>query len=177
AGDITGGPYFTHYAGFQAFGILRNLLFPAPFKTQATLTHVPWAVFTDPEIAQAGITEAQARQQHGERIHITRLPMARSDRAMTEGKSAGFLKLVHLPNGKLLGATVVGLNAGDLINEWAHIIRKGGKLGDVSAMMRVYPSYSHVNTVLATEQLKRQIKTGVSGRVLRLAVRVLQRWA
>ncbi|MCU0496322.1 MAG: FAD-dependent oxidoreductase [Anaerolineae bacterium] len=173
AGDVTGGYQFTHYAGTQAFTAVRNLLFP--FSSKGILASVPWATYCDPEVGQAGLIESQAREQQGDRVRITRLPMSRSDRAMTEGKPDGFMKLIHLPNGKLLGATIVGVNAGDLVNEWAWIISKGGSISGASGKMRIYPAFNSVNGVLATENLKQRIKSGVLGTALRLATRLFNR--
>jgi pyruvate/2-oxoglutarate dehydrogenase complex dihydrolipoamide dehydrogenase (E3) component len=170
AGDVTGGPYFTHYAGSQGFTVIRNLYFP--FPKSARIAHVPWTTFTDPEVGQAGMTEAQAREIHGAQVQVTGLPMTRSDRAMTEGKSQGFMKLVHLPSGKLLGATIVGAQAGDLVNEWADIISRGGKIRDASGKMRIYPNYLNANGVLATEHFKKTIESGLTGKALRLVARL-----
>lgn len=172
AGDVTGGPYFTHYAGTQAFTAIRNLFFP--LSKSGKLAHIPWATYTDPEVGQAGLTEKQAQEQHGSKVQITRLPMTRSDRAMTEGKTTGFMKLVHLPGGKLLGATIVGINAGDLVNEWADIIGKGGKISAASGRMRIYPNYLNANGVLATEHFKTYTLSGLTGTVLRLAARLFR---
>jgi pyruvate/2-oxoglutarate dehydrogenase complex dihydrolipoamide dehydrogenase (E3) component len=170
AGDVTGGPYFTHYAGSQAFTIVRNMFFPLSSKGKRS--HIPWATYCDPEVGQAGMTEREAREQHGSKVQITRLPMTRSDRAQTEGKTEGFMKLVHLPNGKLLGTTIVGLYSGDLVNEWADIIAKGGKISAASGKMRVYPNHLNTNGVLATEHFKTHTLRGFTGTALRLVVRI-----
>ena len=105
AGDCTGGFQFTHYAGYQGVMAVRNAFLP--LNSRAVLEHVPWATFTDPEVAHVGLTEAQAREHHGPKAVVSNLPMSRVDRAVIEGEAGGFIKLVHLPNGKLLGTTVV----------------------------------------------------------------------
>ncbi len=165
AGDVTGGPQFTHYAGWQAVQAVRNALLP--FSAKGVKPTVPWATFTDPEVAHAGLTEAQARQLYRDKIQITRLPMSRADRAMTEGKPEGFMKLVHKPNGCLLGATIVGFNAGELINDWTAVLEKGGRVWDAADAMRVYPTLGTANVILATEQIRKQLASGFLGQLLR----------
>lgn len=165
AGDVTSGPQFTHYAGWQAFQAVQNALLP--LSARGIKSVVPWATFTDPEIAQAGLTEAQARQKYGKRMQVTQLPMSRADRAMTEGKPAGFMKLIHQSNGRLLGATIVGMNASEMMNDWIRVLEKRGRVWDTASAMRVYPSLGTANVILATEQIKHQFASGWIGRVLR----------
>lgn len=165
AGDVTGGAQFTHYAGWQAFQAVQNALLPMAAK--GVLPAAPWATFVDPEVAQAGLTEAQAREAHGRSVQVTRLPMSRADRAMTEGRAHGFMKLVHLPDGRLLGATIVGMNAGEMINDWVRILEKRGRVWDAAGAMRVYPTLGTGNVILATEQVKAQLAAGWIGRGLR----------
>jgi len=101
AGDCTGGYQFTHYAGYQGFMAVRNAFLP--FNKKSVLERVPWATFTDPEVAHVGLTEDQARERHGDKVQAAIWPMDQTDRWVTEGDSPGYLKVVHLPNGKLLG--------------------------------------------------------------------------
>jgi pyruvate/2-oxoglutarate dehydrogenase complex dihydrolipoamide dehydrogenase (E3) component len=170
AGDVTGGPQFTHYAGWQAVQAVRNALLPLSSKAVRSLA--PWATFTDPEVAQAGLTEAQAQAEYGDKVQVTRLPMTRADRAMTEGKPAGFMKLVHLPDGRLLGTAIVGHNASEMINDWVKVLEKRGRVWDAAGAMRVYPSLGTANVILATEQIKQQLASGWIGRMLRGLVRL-----
>jgi pyruvate/2-oxoglutarate dehydrogenase complex dihydrolipoamide dehydrogenase (E3) component len=165
AGDVTGGPQFTHYAGWQAFQAVQNALLP--LSARGIKTVVPWTTFTDPEIAQAGLTEVQARQRYGDQVQVTQLPMSRADRAMTEGKSSGFMKLIHQSNGRLLGATIVGLNASEMMNDWIRVLEKRERVWNTASAMRVYPSLGTANVILATEQIKHQLASGWLGRVLR----------
>jgi pyruvate/2-oxoglutarate dehydrogenase complex dihydrolipoamide dehydrogenase (E3) component len=167
AGDVTGSAQYTHYAGWQAFIAVRNALLPAPLGGRGVRNWTPYALFTEPEVAQAGMTEAQARAKHGAQVHITQLPMTRADRAMTEGKRAGFMKLVHLPSGKLLGATIVGYNASEMINDWIAVLERGGNVSSAASAMRVYPSLGTANVILATEQVKAWLGSSITGRVLR----------
>ncbi|MCA9907840.1 MAG: FAD-dependent oxidoreductase [Anaerolineae bacterium] len=171
AGDVTGGPNHTHYAGWQAFQAVRNALLPA-LRGKGVRAITPRATFTDPEVAQAGLTEADARAHHGDAMLVTHLPMTRADRAMTAGDAAGFMKLVHLANGRLLGATIVGWNAGEMINDWQAIIEKRGRILDTASVMRVYPTLGTTNVILATEQINHQLADGFLGKALRLLVRL-----
>jgi len=117
AGDCTGGYQFTHYAGWQAAMVVRNALLPLASK--GVQEHVPWTTFTDPEVAHAGLSEQEARQQYGDDIQTYDWPMIKVDRAHTEGDTTGFIKLVCKKNGKLLGVTIVAAQAGEMINEWS----------------------------------------------------------
>jgi pyruvate/2-oxoglutarate dehydrogenase complex dihydrolipoamide dehydrogenase (E3) component len=165
AGDVTGGPQFTHYAGWQAFQTVRSALLP--FSAKATRAVVPWTTFTEPEVAQAGMTERAARERFGASAQVTRLPMSRADRAMTEGRPEGFMKLIHRPDGRLLGATLVGIHASEMINDWVRVLEKNGRVWDAASAMRVYPSMGTANVILATEQIQAQLNAGLLGRALR----------
>jgi pyruvate/2-oxoglutarate dehydrogenase complex dihydrolipoamide dehydrogenase (E3) component len=165
AGDITGGAQYTHYAGWQAFIAVRNALLPALLGGRGVRAWTPYAMFTDPEIAQAGLTEAQA--QFAGKTQVTRLPITRADRAMTEGKRAGFMKLIHLASGKLLGATLVGYSASEMINDWIAVLERGGSVSSTASAMRAYPSMGTANVIVATEQTKAWLKSGTTGALLR----------
>lgn len=172
AGDVTGGAQYTHYAGWQAFIAVRNALLPSPLGGRGVRDWTPYALFTEPEIAQAGMTEAQARAKHGAQVEITRLPMQRADRAMTEGKGEGFMKLVHLQGGKLLGATMVGYNASEMINDWIAVLEHGDNVSSAASAMRVYPSLGTANVILATEQVRAWLKASRMGAFLRFISRL-----
>jgi len=130
AGDCTGGYQFTHYAGYQGFMAVRNAFLP--FNKKSVLERVPWATFTDPEVAHVGLTEEQAKERHGDNVRAANWPMDQTDRWITEGDSPGFLKVVHLPNGKLLGATIVAPRAGEMIQEWVQALDQGLKLAHMA---------------------------------------------
>ncbi len=165
AGDVVDGPKFTHYAGWQSVQAVRSMLLPGTPKIKRAV--VPWTTFTDPEVAHTGQTEKQSREEYGSRVRVTQLPMTRSDRAMVEGKPTGFMKLVHKRDGHLLGATIVGMGAGEMINEWTRVLEKGGRVWDAAGSMRVYPTQGTANVALATEQIKGQLDAGLLGRTLR----------
>ncbi len=121
------------------------------YPIRAVLDQVPWTTFTEPEVAHVGLTEQQARDRHGHRIEVTNWPMAQVDRALTDGASAGFIKLVHQPNGRLLGATVVSRRAGEMIHEWTLALDQGRKVGDLADSIHVYPTYSMANMQVSSQ--------------------------
>ena len=169
AGDVTGGAQLTHYAGWQGFMAVRNAFLPA--NTQAVRQQVPRATFTDPETAQAGLTEEEARERHGNRLMVSRWPLAEVDRALTDGEPGGFVKVVHLRNGRVLGTTIVAPRAGEMIHEWTLAIEKGIKLGDLARSMHVYPTYSMASQQLALRAASERLLSGRMGALLRRLAR------
>jgi pyruvate/2-oxoglutarate dehydrogenase complex dihydrolipoamide dehydrogenase (E3) component len=170
AGDCTGGYQFTHYAGFQGFMAVRNAFLP--FSKKAVLEQVPWATFTDPEEAHVGLTEAQAKERHGDKALVYDWPMAQVDRAVAEGDSEGFIKLVYLPNGRLLGATIVASRAGEMIHEWSLALDRGLKLSQLAHSVHVYPTYSLATQQVAVRLTMDRMLGGAVGRVLRKAAKM-----
>ena len=141
-GDVAGGLQFTHVAGYHAGIIIKRALFGMPAKAENR--HIPWATYTDPELAQIGPTEAQAREMHGDAVEVARFDMAGSDRAIAEGKAKGMIKvMVH--KGRPIGATIVGPQAGELISFWALAIANKLKMGQVAMTVLPYPTLSEVN--------------------------------
>jgi pyruvate/2-oxoglutarate dehydrogenase complex dihydrolipoamide dehydrogenase (E3) component len=172
AGDCTGGPQFTHYAGWQAFLAVRNALLPGAVKGIAA--HVPWTTFTDPEVAHVGLTEAQAREKLGGRFKTCEWPMARVDRARVEGETAGFIKLVHKEDGTLLGAMVVAERAGEMIHEWIVALEHGMKVGDLAGIIHVYPTYSTASMQVAADLRVNKLLKGISGQIIRRLARFIR---
>lgn len=172
AGDCLGGYQFTHYAGWQAFMAARNALLPG--ASRGISDRVPWATFTDPEVAHVGLTEAEARNKHGESVMTCQWSMDQVDRARTEGAAVGFIKLVHKKDGTLLGATIVAARAGEMIHEWIVALEHGLKVGDLASDIHVYPTYSTAHMQAAAEVRMRQLLSGTSGRVIRGLARLLR---
>jgi pyruvate/2-oxoglutarate dehydrogenase complex dihydrolipoamide dehydrogenase (E3) component len=172
AGDCTGGLQFTHYASWQAVMAARNALLPGSSK--GVSNQVPWTTFTDPEVAHIGLTEPQARQQFGEAVMTCNWPMARVDRARTEGDISGFIKLVHKKDGTLLGATIVAARAGEVIHEWIVALHEGIKVGDLSNAIHVYPSYSVAGQQATAAIRIDRLLSGTSGRLVRGLAHVMR---
>jgi len=142
AGDVAGSYQFTHMASYHAGIVLRNALFRLPAKSNTKAS--PWVTYTDPELAQVGLTEAQARESHGDNIRVLHAEFAENDRARTEGTSEGFLKAVLSKRGRVLGATIVGPHAGELVLPWVLAISKGLKVGDLAQLIAPYPTLSEI---------------------------------
>ncbi|HSR71162.1 MAG TPA: FAD-dependent oxidoreductase, partial [Kiloniellales bacterium] len=142
AGDVAGGPQFTHMASYHAGIVIRNLLFRLPAKVDTRA--LPWVTYTDPELAQVGLTEAEARARHGE-VRVLRAPFAENDRARTERTTDGLVKLVATKRGKVLGASILGPHAGELIQPWVLAIARNLKLSAVAQMIAPYPTLGEAN--------------------------------
>lgn len=142
-GDVKGGLMFTHLAGYDAGIAIRNILFKMPAK--ADYSAMPWVTYTDPELGQVGLTEAQAREQFGDEIRATHWEYAENDRARAELATAGLIKVVTGKRGKVLGAGIAGAHAGELLQPWQIAVAKGYKMGDMASMIAPYPTYSEVS--------------------------------
>ena len=168
-GDVLGGPQFTHYAAWQGYYAVRNALLPG--RSVAVRDRVPWTLFTDPEAAQVGLTEAEARNRYAEDVRIAVLPLERIDRAQTEDDREGFVKVVQRANGTLLGAHVVAARAGELIHEYVLAMARGLRLGDLAAPIHVYPTYSTGVQQVAAEWYVDSLLAGWRRALLRGLVR------
>jgi pyruvate/2-oxoglutarate dehydrogenase complex dihydrolipoamide dehydrogenase (E3) component len=164
AGDVTGGFQFTHYAGWQGYVAARNALLPG--AQEGLRPNIPWVVFTDPEVAQAGLSEVEARAQFSD-VKVHRLELERVDRAQTADEREGFLKLVTRAGGKLVGATVVSVAAGETINELALAIDRGLTLSDLASTIHAYPTFSFAIQQLAAEATFEAAATGIRGQAIR----------
>lgn len=145
-GDVAGGLQFTHMAGYHAAVIIKSALFGLPSK--AKNDHIPWATYIDPEMAQVGLTEAQALEKHGDKLEVIRFNYAENDRARAELATTGLIK-VMIFKGRPVGASIVGAQAGELIQVWALAIANGLKIGAVAAMVSPYPTYGEINKRVA----------------------------
>ncbi|MDE1132702.1 MAG: FAD-dependent oxidoreductase [Ascidiaceihabitans sp.] len=141
-GDVAGGLQFTHVAGYHAGIIIRSMLFGLPSK--AKTSHIPWATYTDPELSQVGLTEAQAKEAHGDKLEVVRFHYSHNDRAIAERKTKGFIKLMVV-KGRPVGASIVGYQAGELINLWALALANNMKMSQIAAMVAPYPTIGEIN--------------------------------
>ncbi len=140
-GDVTGGSQFTHVANYHAGLVIRHALFYQP----VTVDHdkVPRVTFTDPELAHVGLTEAQARQRR-RRIRVLRWPYHENDRAQAERATTGHIKVVTDRKGTILGATIVGAQAGELITTWTLAIEQGLNIRVFAGIVVPYPTYAEI---------------------------------
>jgi len=141
-GDVAGGLQFTHVAGYHAGLVIQGILFRkrAVPKTQL----IPWVTYTDPELGQVGLTEAEARDTHGDSIKVLTWPYQDNDRAQAERKTEGLIKLVATKRGHIVGVTIVGANAGEMINMWALAIANKLKTSNVVGYLSPYPTMSEI---------------------------------
>ncbi len=142
-GDIAGGPQFTHIAGYHAGIVVRNALFRMPAKIDYRA--LPWVTYTDPELAHVGMKEDDARKKYGEGVEIVRASFEDNDRAIAEGDVDGFIKIVARKNGRILGASIVGTNAGELIQIWALALSQNLKLGALNETILPYPTRGEIS--------------------------------
>ena len=147
AGDVTGGPQFTHWAGYSAGIIVRNALFRLPGSTSAK--GLPWVTYTDPELAQVGLTEEEARKIHGAGVRVLRSEFVDNDRARAERHIEGFVKVILGKRGHILGSTIVGSQAGELIQCWGLAISAGLRIGKFAGMISPYPTLGEINRRVA----------------------------
>ena len=142
-GDVIGDLQFTHVANYHAGIVIRNALFRLPAK--ANHDAVPWVTYTDPELANVGITEAQARARHGDRIRVLTWPLEENDRAQAERKTDGMIKVVTNKRGRILGASIVAPHAGELIQPWVLAIGAKLKIGTMAGYIAPYPSLGEIS--------------------------------
>jgi pyruvate/2-oxoglutarate dehydrogenase complex dihydrolipoamide dehydrogenase (E3) component len=170
AGDVIGGQQFTHLAAWQGFQAARNALLPGGNKSNGK--PVPFTIFTDPEIAQVGLTETDARAIYGSAVRVAHQALHRSDRAVCENDRDGFLKIIHLANGTILGATIVADRAGETITEFVLAIEYKLKLEDLANTIHVYPSYTMDAMRLAADVTMSRFVSGLSGTVMRQLTKI-----
>jgi pyruvate/2-oxoglutarate dehydrogenase complex dihydrolipoamide dehydrogenase (E3) component len=150
-GDAAGGHQFTHLAEHHAGIVLRRTIFRMKWAKPSAV--VPWATYTDPELARVGLSESEAKQ-HGIAYRVYRFALDDIDRARAEGETEGLAKLVTAPNGRLLGAAIVAPHAGELIAECTLALNKGLKAADLSSTIHPYPTFSMVTRRAADQRLK-----------------------
>ena len=147
-GDVAGRHLFTHSAGYEGVIAVRDMFFPGRGTADEL---VPWCTFTDPELAHAGMTSAEAIEKHGpDDVEVHRSPLDHSDRARADGEDDGAIVLVTA-KGKLVGAHIAAASAGEMIHECVLAIRQGMKLRDLASMVHVYPTLSTSVGMLAAE--------------------------
>ena len=140
-GDVVGPYQFSHVAEYQAIVAIGNALFP--FKQKVNYTAVPWCTFTEPEVAHLGLTEEEARAKYKD-IKIYRANYAENDRAVTDLEEIGFSKVICNKKGRILGAHIVGTNAGEIIHEYVLAKSAGLNVGKLSSAIHIYPTLAQI---------------------------------
>ena len=141
-GDVAGGLQFTHVAGYHAGVIIRSTMFGLP--SRAKTAHIPWVTYTDPELAQVGMTEAQAIAAHGTAVTVTRFEFQHNDRAQTLRQTEGLIK-VMVVKGRPIGVSIVGPQAGELIGLWALALSSNLKMSAIAGMVAPYPTLGEIS--------------------------------
>jgi len=168
-GDAAGGLQFTHLAGYHAGIVIRQALFGLPARTTAP---IPRVTFTDPELAQVGLTEAEARAAHGDALTVLRWPYHDNDRAQAEGKTAGLIK-VMVVKGRPVGAGIAGAQAGELIGLWSLALSARLKMSALGGMVMPYPTLAEVSKRAAGAYFSPKL---FDSKAVRQVVRLVQRF-
>ncbi len=145
-GDAVGGPKYAHVAGDHADIVLQRALFRIGAKT--TRRAVPHVVFTEPELAHVGLDETEARAKYG-KINVLRWPYHENDRAQAERETDGHIKVVTSQHGHILGASIVGTQAGEIIQMWSLAISQGLKIRAMTDWIPPYPTLTEINKRVA----------------------------
>jgi len=150
-GDVAGPFQFTHTAAHQAWYAAVNALFGRFRKFKADYSVIPWATFTDPEVARVGLSESEAKEQ-GAAYEVTKYGIDDLDRAIADGTAHGFVKVLTVPGkDRILGVTIVGEHAGDLLAEYVLAMKHGLGLNKILGTIHTYPTLAEANKYVAGE--------------------------
>ncbi len=170
-GDVAGRLQFTHVAGYHAGVVIRQVLFGLPAK--AGTRHIPWATYTDPELAQVGMTEAEAAKAHGAGLTVVRFPYHDNDRAVATGQTRGLIK-VMVVRGRPVGVSIAGAQAGEVIGLWAMAIANNLKMSAIAGTVLPYPTLNEISKRAAGVYFSPKLfDSPMVKRVVRLVQRVL----
>jgi pyruvate/2-oxoglutarate dehydrogenase complex dihydrolipoamide dehydrogenase (E3) component len=166
-GDVAGPYQFTHVAAHQAWYAAVNSLFGTFRRFKVDYSVIPWATFCDPEVARVGLNETDATAQ-GVAYEVTRFDLAELDRAIVDDSAHGFVKVLTVPGrDRILGATIVGAHAGELIAEFTLAMRHGLGLNKLLGTIHLYPSFMEANKYVAGQWRRAHTPTRLLGWVER----------
>ena len=163
-GDVIGGRQFTHLANCHAGLVIRNALFRLPVRVDDRA--IPSVTFTDPELAQVGLTESEA-ERRGFAINVLRWPYHENDRAQTERQTHGHIKVVTTRRGRVLGATIVGAQAGELLATWGLAIRENLTVRALAELTIAYPTLAEIGKRAAISSYSRSLTNPAVRRIIR----------
>ncbi len=150
-GDCAGGPQFTHWAEYEARIATRNALFRG--NSRRSMNLIPWVTFTDPEVARVGMTLEEAKKHHkDDHIHEHKVAYEKVDRAVCESEPQGLIKVVVDKKDRILGAHIIGMEAGEVLAEWVLAMKHHIPLSKVGNAIHVYPTLGRVNRRVADER-------------------------
>jgi pyruvate/2-oxoglutarate dehydrogenase complex dihydrolipoamide dehydrogenase (E3) component len=147
-GDAIGPPLFTHVAGYQAGVVIRNVLFR--MRAKVDYRTLPWVTYTDPELAHVGLTEAQAREKFGKGVRIATANFAENDRARAERSTDGGIKVIMRTDGTIVGASILGRRAGEIIDLWALALAQELRMRDLTGLILPYPTLGEISKAAAS---------------------------
>ena len=169
-GDVTGRTQFTHMAGYHAGIVIRNMLFKLPAKLNESI--IPWVTFSDPEMAQVGLTEAAAVNLFGEeKIFVNKVPLASVDRAIAERRTEGMVKSITQKNGRILGASILAPNAGEMILAWVLAISSRQKISKMASVIAPYPTYGDASKQAASNFFSGKIFNQLTQKIVKFLLR------
>ncbi len=168
-GDIAGRQQFTHIAGYHAGIVIRRVLFRLPAKVDDSA--VPWVTYTEPELAQVGLTEREA-EAAGHKVRVVRWPFTHNDRAQAERATTGLVKVVTGKGGRVLGAGIAGRHAGELIQPWILMVAKRMKIGAMAGIIAPYPTLAEVNKRAAGDFYTAALFSNRTRRIVKLLAKL-----
>ena len=142
-GDVAGGLQFTHVASYHAGLVIRSILFRLPVKENRNV--IPWVTYTDPELAHIGMTAADAKKQYGDAVQVLEWTYPENDRARAERRTEGKIKIVAGKGGRLLGVSIVGISAGEIINMWSLALSAKLKIKHLAGFVSPYPTLAEIS--------------------------------
>ncbi len=170
-GDVSKAPQFTHVAGYHAGIIIRQICFKMPAKVDYKA--LPWVTYTDPELAQVGLTEVDARAKYGDdNIKVAEWGFDENDRAIAERITKGQVRIITNKKGLILGASIVGAGGGELIGMWALAISSGLKISAVTSMIVPYPTMGEASKRAAGAWYTPSLFSDKTRRVVKLLQRL-----
>jgi pyruvate/2-oxoglutarate dehydrogenase complex dihydrolipoamide dehydrogenase (E3) component len=168
-GDVTGGYQFTHQAGYHAGIVIQNILFRLPAK--ADDTSLPWVTYTEPELAQVGLTAYELEQRYPEG-RVLSVPYSASDRAKAERVGEGLLKVMVDQAGRIRGVSIVGQSAGELIQPWLLAMTQGLKIRAMTGFRAPYPTLGELNKFAASSYFTPKLFSDTTRKIVRLLMKL-----
>ena len=170
-GDAAGRAQFTHIAGYHAGIVIRNMLFRLPAKIDESLT--PWVTYTDPELAHVGLGESAAAEAWGAgNIRTRTVSLDGNDRAVAEGRTEGMVKVVTHRNGRILGATILAPQAGEMILAWSVAIAARRRIGSMAGTIAPYPTFGDASKRAAGQFFTEALFSPRTRRIVRLLLKL-----
>lgn len=168
-GDVIGMFPFTHMAEYEAGLVIGNALFPL-INRKIDKINIPWATFTDPELARVGLTELEAREKYGNIIKVYKYRFQDHDRAVMDGEPNGLIKLVCKSDGSILGAHILGFEAANLIPEYVLAMKNKIPVQKISQAVHVYPTMGQIAKRGADQYYREKLFSGWIPKMAKLFV-------